>query len=61
MVVVPQTDIKLIKMPLHLDYKNQLTFNNLNEQLNYFNSLPYLELDGATYQRKDGFIRFNNA
>ena len=59
MVVVPQTDIKLIKMPLHLDYKNQLTFNNLNEQLNYFNSLPYLELDGATYQRKDGFIRFN--
>ena len=57
MVVVPNSRIRLLKSPIELDEKNQLTFANLTAQTNYFLSLPYLEYDGNTYQRKDGVIR----
>ena len=57
-VVTPQTNIRLIKSPLTLDNKNQLTFTDATAQYNYFSSLPYLECEDNTYQRKDGFIRY---
>lgn len=59
MVIAPNTNIKLLKVELTLDNKNQLTFANATAQYNYFNSLPKLELEDATYQRKDNAIRFN--
>ena len=59
MVVVPDSDIILIKSPLKLDNYNQITFNNATSQYNYFIGLPHLEYDGCTYVRKDGVIRYN--
>ena len=57
-MIAPQTDIILLKAPLELSDNNQLTFSNATAQFNYFNSLPKLEVQGATYQRKDNTIRF---
>ena len=59
MVVIPNTDIYLLKCPLQIDNKNQLTFTNATAQHDYFSSLTKLELEDATYQRKDGVLRFN--
>ena len=59
MVITPNTNIKLLKVELTLDNKNQLTFANKEAQYNYFNSLPKLELEDNTYQRKDNAIRYN--
>lgn len=59
MVVTPDTDIILLKCELKLDNKNQLTFSDATAQFNYFNSLDKLELENATYQRKDGAIRYD--
>lgn len=59
MIVVPDTDIILLKSPLKLDNYNQITFSNLTAQYNYFSSLPKLEYDGCTYQRKDGVIYYD--
>lgn len=58
MAITPQTDIRLLKTPIELDNKNQLTFASLNAQTTYFLSLPHLEEDNCTYQRKDNVIRF---
>lgn len=58
MVVVPNSRIRLLKSPIELDNRNQLTFSNETAQRNYFLSLPSLEYDECTYQRKDGVIRF---
>lgn len=58
MIVVPDSDIILIKSPLKLDNYNQLTFTNASTQETYFKSLPHLEYDDCTYQRKDGVIRY---
>ena len=58
MVITPQTDVYLLKVPLEIDEINQLTFANASSQFNYFNSLPKLGVDNFTYQRKDGIIRF---
>lgn len=60
MVVIPDTEIRLLKCPISLDNKNQLNFYDINAQYNYFNSLPNIKLNNASYLRKDGFIRFNN-
>ena len=57
-VITPQTDVYLLKVPLEMDNINQLTFANATAQFNYFNSLPKVEVDNFTYQRKDGTIRF---
>lgn len=56
MVITPQSDIILLKVPLTLDNKNQITFANSQTQFQYFNSLPQLELEDATYVRKDNII-----
>ena len=53
MAVTPNTEIKLLKVPIEIDNKNQLTFTNTTTQYNYFNSLPKIEVDKCTYQRKD--------
>ena len=58
MVIVPDSDIILIKSPLKLDNYNQITFSTATAQYNYFIGLSHLEYDGCTYQRKDGVIRY---
>ena len=54
MIVVPDSDIILIKSPLKLDSNNQITFSSKAGQLNYFTSLPKIEEWNYTYVRKDG-------
>lgn len=56
--MIRNTNIKLLKIPLELDNKNQLLFNNANEQFNYFNSQPFLLVENTSYQRKNNIIRF---
>ena len=58
MAITPQTDIRLLKVPFELDNKNQLTFANIQAQSNYFLSVPYIQEDNCSYQRKDNIIRF---
>lgn len=57
MVITPNTNVRLLKVPLEISGENQLTFSNSTAQYNYFNSLPKLELTNYTYQRKDGTMR----
>ena len=57
-MIVPSSNIILLKTPFEIDYKNNLTFANSTAQLNYFNSLPHTEITDATYQRKEGVIRY---
>ena len=54
------TNIRLVKVPIEIDNKNQLTFSSTNTQFNYFDSLEHIELDDSSYQRKDNVIRFNS-
>lgn len=58
MAITPNSGIRLLKVPLALDNKNQLTFDSEGEQYNYFNSLPKIQIDDCQYQRKDNIIRF---
>lgn len=58
MVIVPNSRIRLLKSPIELDERNQLTFSDVNAQTSYFLSLPFLEYDNCTYQRKDNVIRY---
>lgn len=57
-VITPQTEIRLVKCPLELSDLNQLTFSNATAQYTYFNGLSHVTTDNATYQRKDGYIRY---
>lgn len=58
MAISPSTDLRIIKCPLELDEKNQITFSSATAQANYFLSLPHLEIENISYQRKDSTIRF---
>ena len=58
MAVTPNTRIRLLKCPIELDNLNQLTFATEEAQRTYFLSLPYIEIENCTYQRKDDVIRF---
>ena len=59
MALTPDTEIRLLKLPLTIDNKNQLTFANLEAQTNYFLGITeYIELENCSYQRKDNIIRF---
>ncbi len=58
MAITPQTQIRLLDLPLEMDNNNQLTFSDVHAQYAYFNSLNFLEVDNASYQRKDNYIRF---
>ena len=57
-MITPKTNIRLLKVPFEIARKNQLTFASITAQTNYFLSLPHLEYDNTTYQRKDNVIRF---
>ena len=59
MALTPDTELRIIKCPLRIDNKNQITFEDLEVQETYFKSLPYIEIDDIQYQRKDNIIRFN--
>ena len=58
-MIVPQSDVILLKVPLELNDLNQLTFANATAQYNYFNGLSGKLNVGTdfTYQRKDGVMR----
>ena len=58
MLVVPTSRIILLKNPIEIDYMNELTFSSKQSQFNYFYNLPKIECNEATYQRKDGVVRF---
>lgn len=57
-MITPQTNIRLVKAPFEIDENNQLTFTNVTSQTNYFTSLPYIEMEESSYQRKDDRIRY---
>lgn len=57
-VIEPNTEIYLLKSPIELDNDNQLSFANATTQHNYFAGLPKVTLENATFQRKDGYIRW---
>ena len=52
------TDIKLLKVPIELDNKNQLNFSSKTTQYNYFNGCTKISIDDSSYQRKDNTIRY---
>ena len=54
--VTPQGSVYLCKTPLENDYKNQLTFANANEQLQYFSSTVFKTYTEFTYVKKDRTI-----
>lgn len=57
-MIAPQTEVRLLKVPLEINDLNQLTFANATAQYNYFNGLPKIIFeDNFTYQRKDGILR----
>lgn len=58
-MITPNTDIYILKCPLSISNKNQITFANLEAQTNYFLSLPKIQLNDGSYQRKDNSIRFD--
>ena len=58
-LITPQSDIFLLKCPLEIDSLHQLDFTNATAQHTYFNSLPKIEMDNATYMRKDGRLYFD--
>lgn len=58
MAVTPNTVLRLLKVPLELDNKNQLTFANKQAQNQYFLSLPYKEITEISYQRKDDIVYY---
>ena len=57
-VITPNSEIYLLKSPIELDEDNQLDFSNATAQHNYFNSLTKVTMTNATFQRKDGYIRW---
>lgn len=57
-MITPNTNIRLLKTPFELDELNQLTFASATAQYNFFNGLSSVDLENATFQRKDGVIRF---
>lgn len=57
-VIAPNSEIYLIKSPIELDNDNQLNFANAAAQNAYFAALPKKTLENATFQRKDGTIRW---
>lgn len=56
--ITPSTEVYLLKCPLAIDNANQLTFENAEDQYDYFMSLEKLYVDDFTYQRKDNSIRY---
>ena len=60
-VITPDSDIYLLKCPLEMDSKHQISFTSANAQQTYFQSLTKLYMGDATYMRKDGRLYFEGA
>lgn len=58
MAISPNSDLFLIKCPLEIDDRNQVTFSDSESQANYFRSLPHEYIEDITYIRKDSIIRY---
>lgn len=58
MTITPNTNIYLLKSPLTLSNKHQITFADSEEQFEYFSNLPNIEIEASYYQRKNSIIRF---
>ena len=58
-VITPNSNIRLLKCPLSINNKNQLTFNSKQAQFDYFNSLEFIEMKESSYHRKDNAIRYD--
>lgn len=58
MALTPNSDIRLMKVPIEIDNKNQLTFSDIEAQEDYFMSLDAIEIDHCQYQRKDNVMFF---
>ena len=58
MLTAPNSEIYLLKTPIELDNNNQLDFTNAVQQHNYFNGLNKINISEATFQRKDGTLRY---
>lgn len=57
-MIAPTTNIRLLKTNIDLDESNQLIFRNKEEQMATFNRYPQFYLENATFQRKDGVLRY---
>lgn len=57
-MIIPNSKIVLLKTPFEMSDTHQLTFSNATTQYNYFNSLPKIEEEECSYQRKDDTIYF---
>ena len=56
MTITPQGQLYLCKTPLENDYKNQLTFETLAKQLEYFTSKISHTFENYTYIKKDNSV-----
>ena len=53
----PLSEVHLVQLELDIDNKNQLTFTNQTNQINFFNSITNRKnYTNLTYIRKDGYI-----
>lgn len=58
MEIMPINKVRLIKgVPFTISYQDIIQFDDSTAQLNYFNSLPYLEIDNITYVRQTTKIK----
>lgn len=58
MLTAPNSEIYLLETPIELDNNNQLNFADATAQQTYFQSLPHIDISNATFQRKDGTLRW---
>ena len=60
-VITPDSDIYLLKCPLEIDSQHQLDFTTESAQATYFQSLPKILMDDATYVRRDARLYFEGS
>ena len=60
-VITPDSEIYLLKCPLEMDSKHQISFATANAQQTYFHGLTKVLMDDATYMRKDGRLYFEGS
>ena len=60
-VITPDSEIYLLKCPLEMDSKHQISFASASAQQTYFQGLTKVLMDDATYMRKDGRLYFEGS
>lgn len=59
MPITPSTNVRILKIPIEIDNKNQLTFSSVSDQTSYFLGISdHIEINDSQYQRKDGILYF---